>query len=116
MPFLRMKTNLVISDDIARQVKKIMGQAIGIIPGKSEDSLFFILDDTCLIWRHGSDSEDAVYIEATAFATEDRVGYTEFSSFVATNLSEILTIPLDNIYIQYSDMPAWSVGDRLFIR
>ena len=116
MPFVRVKTNRTFEPSAELELKTRIGEAISLIPGKSEDFLLLTFEDDMHIWWHGSNEHPVVYIEASAFATEDRKGYPEFTEAVTQAFSEVLQMPAENVYIQFSDIPGWSVGGNYIDR
>ena len=47
MPCIQVKTNVSTSREKADAIKAALGQAIGFLPGKSEDWLMVAIEDGC---------------------------------------------------------------------
>ena len=116
MPFLRSKVNCPVSPRQEIRLKELLGEAVGLIPGKSEESLLLDFEDRCRLWLRGKNSEPAAYIEAAVFASESHAGYPAFSARVAQIYEEVLGIPPENLYIRYEDIPAFSTAGQYIDR
>ena len=102
------------------QLKAGIGKAIGLVPGKSEASLLLCLEDNCSLYLRGENDRPIGYITAAIFANEGHSGYPAFSEALAALYQTVLSIAPQDLFIQYSDIPAWSVGghyiDRRMLR
>lgn len=116
MPFVMTKTNLPISRKQELELKARLGEAIALIPGKSEAYLLLSFEDNCRLWLGGMEDEAVAYIEASVFGSESHIGYDAFSCEVTRIFCQVLGIPSDHIYIKFTDIPIWSVGGMSFDR
>ena len=115
MPFVRIKASVPISREQEIRIRKAAGQAIAMIPGKSEAYLLLVMEDMCRIWLRGEEVPCA-YIEASLFGSEHHIGYDRFSSALTETICEVLDIPSENIYIRFDDIGTWSCGGQLIER
>lgn len=53
MPCIQVKTNVSTSREKADAIKAALGQAIGFLPGKSEDWLMVAIEDGCHMYFGG---------------------------------------------------------------
>lgn len=53
MPFIISKVNVSISDEQELQLKKLLGRAIELIPGKNENYLMVSFEQNCKIYLRG---------------------------------------------------------------
>ena len=53
MPCIQVKTNVNTSGEKAEAVKTALGQAISLLPGKSEDWLMVAIEDECQMYFGG---------------------------------------------------------------
>ena len=74
MPCVKVKVNRPISPSREVALKRCLGAAIGVVPGKSEASLLTEIEDDCRMWLAGDDTEAICYIEAAIFGCEDHIG------------------------------------------
>ena len=59
MPFINNKTNVPISKAQEISVKEKLGQAISLLPGKSENWLMVGFEPECPLYFRGSDKENS---------------------------------------------------------
>ena len=110
MPFIKIKTNSSITDEQEIRIKSLMGKAIELVPGKSEEYLLLEFSDNCRLWLAGDNEEPTAYIEASIFGNRTHYGYASFISAVTDIFSEVLKISSDHIYIKFDDIPVWGVN------
>lgn len=115
MPFVVTRANGPISAKQELELKTHFGRAIAHVPGKSEAGLLLVFDDDARLWLAG-DNAPLAYVEADVFANEGHGGYGEFAADVADALHDVLGIPAERVYVRFSDIPVWSVGDMVVDR
>lgn len=109
MPFVKVKVSCSLSMEQEFELKAKIGEAIGLIPGKSEDYLLLEFEDNCRLWLRVSKAEPIAYIEAAIFGNEPHYGYDAFTAAVTEAVAAVLPIRPENIYIKYEDITAWGV-------
>ena len=109
MPFIKVKVNCTISKEQELRLKTGMGNAISLVPGKSEEYLFLDFEDNCHLWLRGINDEPVAYIEAAIFGNELHYGYDAFTAEITKLFTSVLSISPDHVYIKYEDITAWGV-------
>ncbi|MBQ9030010.1 MAG: hypothetical protein IJ106_00975 [Parasporobacterium sp.] len=112
MPFIKVKTSCPISKEQEITLKSLLGKAIELVPGKSEEYLLLEFEDNSRLWLRGEYTEPIAYIEAAIFGNESHAGYPDFTAKVSEIFRDVLGIAAENLYIKYEDIPAWSVGSQ----
>ncbi len=107
MPFIKIKTSTEITPEQEVKIKAGLGQAIRLIPGKSEQYLLLEFEDRCRMWLRGQNDDPVAYIEAAIFGNEDHEGFDAFSAAATEIFSEELKIRPKNIYIKFEDIGVW---------
>lgn len=115
MPFIVTRANVPISAGKEAELKSRFGHAIEHVPGKSEAGLLLAFEGDAHLWLAGDDAPLA-YVESSVFANEGHAGYSEFAADVADALHDVLGIPAERVYIRFSDIPVWSMGDMVVDR
>lgn len=115
MPFVVTRANVPITQDQERELKERFGRAIAHVPGKSEAGLLLAFEENARLWLAGGD-EPLAYVEASVFANEGHAGYAAFAAEVTAALGDVLGISAERIYVRFSDIPVWSVGDMVVDR
>ena len=116
MPFITCRVNRPISREQEIELKARMGRAIELVPGKSEEYLLLAFEGDSRLWLRGDDTQPVAYIEASIFGNEGHYGYREFSAEVTRAFGDVLGVPPENVYIQYSDIAAWGVAGQYIDR
>ena len=98
MPFIKVKTSCPITNEQEVRIKSLMGKAIELVPGKSEEYLLLEFEDNCRLWLRGHNDEPIAYIEAAIFASESHRGFNTLTSELTKIFEEILNIQKDHIY------------------
>lgn len=106
MPFIRVSTNLPVGEAQAEKVKALLGQAIEIIPGKSEAWLMVEVEGDKALWMAGSDAPAAI-AEVSVYGSADAEAYASFSGRVCDILDGVLDIPADRVYVKYAETEHW---------
>lgn len=110
MPFIKIKTSCEIAPEQEKEIKKEMGKAIELVPGKSEEYLLLEFESGSHLWLRGDNKQPIVYIEAAIFGNESHYGYDDFTREVTLIIMKVLGIEADRIYIKYEDIGVWGVG------
>lgn len=107
MPFIKIKTSTEISPEQEVKIKTGLGQAIRLVPGKSEQFLLLEFEDRCRMWLRGQKDDPIAYIEAAIFGNDDHEGFDAFTAAVTKIFVEELKIRPENIYIKFEDIGVW---------
>ena len=116
MPFIISRMNVPISAEQETKLKTLLGLAIELVPGKSEEYLLLGFEDNCRLYLRGDNSRPIAYIEADIFGNEGHMGYEQFTAAVTDIFAETLGIPAENVYVRYADIPSWGAGGMNFGR
>lgn len=110
MPFVIARVNVSVSREQEREIKTILGRAIELVPGKSEQYLMLGFEGDYHFWLRGEDSRPAAYIEVSIFGNEGHLGYEDFTREITRAFRGVLDIPPENVYIKYDDISVWGVN------
>ena len=115
MPFLMAKVSVPISAAQEISLKSRLGRAIELIAGLSERYLLAGVEGNCRMYLRG-EAQPTAYVEVSVFGNEAHVGCEEFAAAVTKIFGDVLNIPPQNVYVKFSDIAAWSVGENFFDR
>ena len=65
MPFIRVSANVAVNEGQAQRIKTMLGQAIEVIPGKSEAWLMVEVEGEKALWMAGTDAPAAGIMPVT---------------------------------------------------
>lgn len=114
MPFIISRVSVPLSDEQENALKAGLGQAISLVPGKSEASLMLGFEDTYRLYLSGDKSLPLAYITVAVFGNRDHRGYEQLSAAICELFHRVLNIDPLRIFINYEVIPAWSVAGWTF--
>ncbi len=107
MPYINAKTNVAISKETEIEIKKKLGKAIELIPGKSENWLMVSLEERCSLYFKGRSDNAIAFVEVKLFGSADDGAYDKLTAAVTKILKEELNIAPDQIYVKYEEVSHW---------
>ena len=108
MPSIQIKTNMAVSAQTADVIKTQLGQAIALLPDKSEEWLMVTLEDECRIWFHGETGRPMAIVEVKIFGTQiDSAASQKMTARVCELFKDQLNIDPKDIYISYLASKDW---------
>ena len=107
MPFIETKTSVKLTEDTENKLKEAYGKDIEIIPGKSENWLMLNFSEDCHMAFRGDNTKPCAMIEVSMLGSASRQTYDKLTAKLCSDVSEILGIPSDRIYIKYSEHTVW---------
>ena len=107
MPFIDSKVSVKITEEQERELKTRLGQAISLIPGKSESWLMTGFEDDYHLYFRGDNSEPIAYIEVRLFGGPNKAAFQKMTEEITKIYGEVLGIAPDHMYIKYSATPDW---------
>ena len=107
MPYINTKTTANISKDQELALKEAFGKAIELIPGKSEAWLMLEFSDNCRMAFKGTTSPDIAILEVAILGKATADAYDALTTQLCKDVSAILGVPSDRIYIKYSEHDTW---------
>ncbi|HIZ30538.1 MAG TPA: hypothetical protein H9813_04805 [Candidatus Fournierella merdipullorum] len=106
MPFIRVSANVAVNEGQAGRIKAMLGQAIEVIPGKSEAWLMVEVEGEKALWMAGSDAPAAI-AEVTVYGGASAEDYNSFTGRVCDILDSVLDVPADRVYVKYAETEHW---------
>ena len=114
MPFINSKVTVKISPEKEEAIKQKLGQAIAIIPGKSESWLMVGFDDEYKLYFKGNKCERAAFVEVKIYGSANRQVYNQMTEEICRIYEEELDIPAANIYVTYEEISDWGWNEGNF--
>ncbi len=113
MPFIELKTSVSIPKEKEIELKSAFGQAIALIPGKSEGWLMLNFCDNQKMWFKGSD-EAAAMLEVKIYGGASKKNYDNLTAKLTEVVSKALAVESGRIYIKYEEIEHWGYAGRNF--
>ncbi len=107
MPYINTKTNVNVSKEKEIEIKKKLGKAIEIIPGKSENWLMVSFEEQCSLYFKGKSDSGIAFVEVKLFGSAEPAVYNKLTAAITKILEEELKISPDHIYVKYEETRNW---------
>ena len=93
---------------------KALGEAITLLPGKSEAYLMLEFEDECKMAFHGDTALPLSYVEVKLLGKSTKAAYEALTARICDVMEEILAIPADGTYVKYEDVEHWGYNRHNF--
>ena len=114
MPFINSKISTALSEEQEKTLVSRLGQAVTLIPGKSESWLMTGFEPAYHLYFRGENSTPAAFVEVKLFGSENKSAFAALTAEICNIYQEVLGIPSDHIYIKYQAVANWgSNGSNL---
>lgn len=113
MPFIELKTSVSVPEEKEIELKAAFGEAITLIPGKSEQWLMLNFCDEQRMWFKGSDKPTAI-LEVKIYGGSTAKNYDKLTARLTDIVSGSLEIPSDRIYVKYDEIEYWGYAGSNF--
>ena len=107
MPYIKTTTSVKLDGAKKDALKAKLGQAIALIPGKSEAWLMLSFEDGAYMSFKGDTSEDYAFADVSLFGSASDAAYDRLTAAICEILSEELGVKLSNIYVKYEETNHW---------
>ena len=114
MPFIHSKTNIKTTANQQLELKTRLGEAISILPGKSEAWLMINLEDDQKMYFRGDDSEPLAFICVNCYGNADEAAFDRMTDELTKIYGEVLGIKADHMYIKYDASLHWGWNGNNF--
>jgi phenylpyruvate tautomerase PptA (4-oxalocrotonate tautomerase family) len=114
MPFINSKVSVEMSKEQEENIKTKLGNAISLIPGKSESWLMLGFEDKYSLYFKGIKEAKVAYVEVKIFQKADSSAYDKLTQAICNIYEEELGIPGDKIYITYEEISNWGYNGMNF--
>ncbi|WP_297417559.1 phenylpyruvate tautomerase MIF-related protein [Clostridium sp.] len=114
MPFIGSKVSVKISKEKEEIIKRKLGEAIQLIPGKSETFLMVGFEDEYSLFFAGERLDKGAFIEVKIFGKASKDAYAKLTAAICNIYEEELGIPQNKIYVKYEEVQEWGWNGRNF--
>lgn len=107
MPFINSKINVKVTPEQKDILKTRLGQAIALIPGKSESWLMLGFEDNYDLYFKGQRFDKMVFVEVKIFGDASKSALSSLTIEICNIYNEELGVPKDMIYVKYELVEHW---------
>lgn len=107
MPYIETETTVNITNEQKTALKEAFGRDIELIPGKSEAWLMLKIEGGCYMAFGGKTEPGAAMVKVSLLGKATREVYDSLTAKICEDVSRILDIPTDRIYVNYAEYSTW---------
>jgi len=104
MPFINSKDTVKMTEEKKEVVKQKLGEAITLIPGKSEHWLMVGFEDEYDLYFQGNRDGESAFVEVSVFGSISASVSDDLTGKICEILEGELGIPKNRIYVKYQDV------------
>ena len=107
MPFIETKTNVTVTPDKEEALMNRLGQAISLIPEKSESWLMLAIEGDTHMYFRGDDSQPIAFVEVKFYGNSDPDAFSRMTAELTTIYGDVLGVAPHQMYIRYFGSSDW---------
>lgn len=107
MPCIQLTVSQKLTEQNKVTIKSRLGQAIQILPGKSESWLMVIIHDDACMYFKGNQNAPMAFADVSVYGNENGNAFNNLTMAICDILNEEIGTPADRIYVKYSATQHW---------
>ena len=107
MPYINVKTTASITKENKMSLTEKLGQAISILPGKSEAHLMLCFEGELDMYFKGERTNPTAFVDVKIFGKCAPASYAAFTAEVTKIISAELSVEPSRIFIAYGEFENW---------
>lgn len=107
MPFINSKVSVAMSQEKKEAVKAKLGEAITLIPGKSENWLMVGFEDSYDLYFQGNQNAPTAFVEVKIYGGASAEVFSKLTGAICKIYGEELGISAERIYVKYEEVENW---------
>lgn len=114
MPYIKTTVSKEISESTKLNLQKKLGEAIALIPGKTESWLMLAFEDNVPMAFQGRNDSDYAFVDVSIFGSASDAAYDRLTGAICSIMNEELGISPDHTYVKYEESNQWGWNGRNF--
>ncbi len=107
MPYINSKVSVQITKEQETEIKTALGEAIRLIPGKSEQWLMLGFEDSVSMYFRGDNSQPIAFVEVSVYGGENPSAFDSLTAKICEIYNKVLGIAPDHVYVKYNAVSNW---------
>ena len=103
MPYIRVRTNQTLSEKAETELKCALGEAISLLPGKSEAYLMVDIEGAAHLWFRGECERRLAMVEVDLLGKSDPASYEKLTKRICDVMEKTADVPADGVYVKYGE-------------
>lgn len=113
MPLIVVNTSLTLEKEQKDAIKREMGKAIEIIPGKTEQVLMVDISDGRTIYFRGEEPKQAAHVDVRIYGSANFAIKSEFTLAIYKVLNDTVGLKADEVFVNFNELPVWGSDGKL---
>ena len=114
MPMIVTHTTATVTKEKKDALTRALGEAITLIPGKSDAYLMLEFAGDCEMAFHGDTSLPLAFVEVKLLGKSTRAAYETLTARICDILKDELGIPTNGTYVKYEEIEHWGYDRHNF--
>ncbi len=114
MPYLHARVNCKVTETETAALRRGFGEAISLIPGKTERWLMVDIDDSASLSLAGDGERRLAMLEVEIFGKSTPAAYEALTARLTEIMGEVLGIAPDGVYVKYAEVDHWGFSGSNF--
>ena len=114
MPFIHVQVSTPLSKEKETGLKCLLGDAITILPHKTERYLMLRFSGECHMYFAGDKTRPVAMVDVSIFGKTEPAALEEFTQRVCDIMEDELAIPPDRVYVKYTECDRWGFNGANF--
>lgn len=107
MPFINSKISTKMTKEQEIEIKSRLGEAISLIPGKSESWLMLGFEPETTLYFRGDNTQAIAFVEVSVFGGENKEAFSNLTAAICDIYQDVLGISPDHVYVKYAATSNW---------
>lgn len=107
MPMIVTRTTETITKEKKAELTRALGEAITLLPGKSETYLMLEFAGDCEMAFHGDTELALAFVEVKLLGKSTKEAYGALTARICDILKEIMGVPTEGTYVKYEEIEHW---------
>jgi phenylpyruvate tautomerase PptA (4-oxalocrotonate tautomerase family) len=112
MPYIQVNVSQTLKEHQKEQLKATLGEAITLIPGKTEAVTMVDIADGRAIYLDGKPVNGG-FIDLRLYGAADRASKEALTEALFEAMDKLLGISPQHLYLNIFEMDSWGVGGKL---
>lgn len=114
MPFINVKTSVILDNAKKDVLKSRLSKAISLIPGKSEAYLMCAVEDNISMMFRGSSAEPTAFVEVKILGSSTKQAYADLTAEICNILNKEIGVDSKNCYVKFEECQYWGMDGFMF--
>ena len=113
MPFIELKTNINVNQNLKEEAFEFLNDHISILSGKNKEWLMInIIDNQNMMFK--GDKSPLIMIEVKTYLEPSKQDLDKLTLILSNYFSNTFNIPIDQIYVSYFPLENWGYAGYNF--